>query len=132
MATEIELFQPRGTGPELNAPKLWLSDSGLYWYLYPHFARLAKLTGQMIDLYGDAKFAGGDLGILDQALQDVLLELERQPETWEQRTGELMVVVRKLLKEQISKKEVSSFVTQFRDLIAKAIKGRGVITCTGD
>ena len=132
MATEIELFQPRGTSEDLKGPKLWLSDNGLYWYLFPHFEQLAKLTGQLIDLYGDAKFAGGDLGFLDHTLQEVLQELERQPDTWEQKTGELLDVVPKTLTDRVSKNDVGAFVVQFRDLIAKAIKGSGAITCTGD
>jgi len=86
----------------------------------------------LVDLYGDAKFAGGDLGSFDLALQEVLQDLERQPDSWEQKTGELLGVVPKALTQRVSKNEASALVTQLRDLIAKAIKGRGVITCTGD
>ena len=127
MPIDIELFQPKTSSPELSGQPLTL-DGGVYWYLFPYFEK----SGQMIDLYDDAKFTGGSLGFLDGILAQVLQELDRQPERWDQKTGEQVHPVPKVLTEAISRQDVSSFVSSLRDLIAKALEGRGVITFTGD
>ena len=52
-----EIHQPS----DPNEPFLAFGDDGYYWFLYPMFESLFAETGQFIDLYGYALFAGADL-----------------------------------------------------------------------
>ena len=56
--------------PDPDEPSLGLEDDGYYWFLHPLFERLAGETGQYIDLYGDALFAGPDLLALSRMLSE--------------------------------------------------------------
>jgi len=132
MPIDIELFQPKGTSTDLSARKFELHDGGIYWYLFPFFERLGNQTGQLIDLYGNAKFSAENISLLDSILREALKSLELQPDVWEQKTGEQIRPVRKTLTQKISKKDVSSFINSLHNLLEKAVKGRGVVTFTGD
>ena len=64
-----------------------LDDDGYYWFLEPLFARLTAETGQHVDLYGGAVFAGATLDALMSVLTAARELTERQPERWEVVTG---------------------------------------------
>ncbi len=68
----------------VSEPSLALSD-GYYWFLYPLIERLAEETGQYVDLYGDAVFAGGDLLALRRMLSEARGLVETRGESWEVR-----------------------------------------------
>ncbi len=109
-----------------------MHDGGIYWYLFPFFERLGNQTGQLIDLYGDAKFSAENIVPLDIILREALTSLELQPDVWEQKIGEQIRPVRKTLTQTISRKDVRSFINSLQDLLEKAVNGRGVVTFTGD
>jgi hypothetical protein len=70
---------------EINYPSDWrfaLEDDGYYWFLYPLFEKLAQLTGELIDLYGGAEFAGKKLVDLERFVQDAQELIAHQPEQW--------------------------------------------------
>jgi len=75
MPIDIELFQPKGADPDLVGKRLSLDNGGVYWYLYPMFEKLSQRSGQMIDLYADAKFTKANIGLLDDALVKTLVDL---------------------------------------------------------
>lgn len=58
-------------------------NDGYFWFLFPLFNDLAKLTGQRIDLYGDAAFTGDALEALEQTLASARVLVDAQPDTWE-------------------------------------------------
>ena len=64
-----------GTGRDQN--------DGYFWFLYPLFNDLAKRTGQRIDLFGDAAFAGDTLDELEQTLVSARALVDAQPDVWE-------------------------------------------------
>lgn len=132
MPIDIELFQPKGIYTDLSARKLELHDGGIYWYLFPFFERLGNQTGQLIDLYGNAKFSAENICLLDNILRDALKSLELQPDVWDQKTGEQIRPVRKTLTQKISKKDIRSFINSLQDILEKAVNGQGVVTFTGD
>ena len=68
-------------------PSVSLDDDGYYWFLHPLFEELAAATGQYIDLYGYAAFAGPNLDALEGMLSSARRLVEAQPESWTVDTG---------------------------------------------
>jgi hypothetical protein len=58
MALDIGLDVGGSMSPSRSEPSLTLDDDGYYWFLHPLWERLRPETGQYIDLYGYAGFAG--------------------------------------------------------------------------
>ena len=77
MALDIGLLDADGR----RDLRLQLDDDALYWSLHPWWARVAEATGQYLDLYGDARFSGDALDVLDAALADA----EEKAHTWPER-----------------------------------------------
>src|SRR4051812_32375630 len=75
-----------GKPPTATEPGLALDD-GYYWFLHPLFEELRVVTGEYIDLYGDAAFIGPDLDALERMLSAARRLVEAQPEFWEVHTG---------------------------------------------
>jgi hypothetical protein len=132
MAIDIALSLPRSTQTEFACDPIVLLDSGVYWYLYPAFDRLAKESGQMIDLYDDARFRDKDLETLARTLQLISNELPGQPEEWDQVTGEQTYPVRRVLTDRVGKQDVAALIDRLQHMVTNAIKGRGVIDFRGD
>lgn len=76
-----------GKPPTATEPGLALDDDGYYWFLHPLFEELSGATGQYIDLYGNAAFAGPDLDALGRMLSAARRLIEAQPKSWEVHTG---------------------------------------------
>jgi hypothetical protein len=71
-----------------NEPSLGFEgDEGYYWFLHPLFERLAAETGQYIDLYGNAMFAGPNLAALGRMLAEARRLVEAQPVSWQVHIG---------------------------------------------
>lgn len=108
-------------------PSLGLEDDGYYWFLNPLFGQLAGETGQYIDLYGYAAFAGPDLAALDRMLSEARRLVEAQPESWPVQTAVAPVLHKPVLRDEflrlLSTWECAAL--QAREL------GRAVI-CFGD
>ncbi len=70
---------------EINYPSDWrfaLEDDGYYWFLWPLIEKLHQLTGEMIDLYGGAEFAGERLADLERFVQEARELIVHQPKRW--------------------------------------------------
>src|SRR5262245_50339246 len=90
------LYQPS----DPNEPSLGFEDDGYYWFLHPLFEGLMVETGQYIDLYGSAMFAGPDLAALGRMLTEARRQVEARPESWEVQTA-----VAPVLHQQVSRDE---------------------------
>src|SRR5829696_9132664 len=86
MSLDIGLAGDRPTAPFATAGPVVTfdddEDGGYYWFLYPFFDRLARETGQFIDLYGVAEFRGDDLDALRQVVRDARLDAAARPDRW--------------------------------------------------
>ena len=80
---DIGIGSDEGQSPTGFEPCLVLVDDGYYWFLYPLLEELQAATGQDLDLYGDATFAGTDLDALARMLSEARRRVEMQPESWE-------------------------------------------------
>src|SRR4051812_44751913 len=89
-------------------PSLGFEDDGYYWFLHPLLERLAGETGQYIDLYGYALFAGADLLALGRMLADARRLVEAQPESWEVYTGTQLVPVHRGVFKAVERAELLS------------------------
>jgi hypothetical protein len=59
-----------------------LEDDGYYWFLYPLFEKLERLTTQLIDLYDSAVFSGARLDDLENTVEQARALVAGQPERW--------------------------------------------------
>src|SRR5262245_12558750 len=76
--------------PVPGEPSLILEDDGYYSFLHPWFERLAAETGQYIDLYGDASFAGETLAALERVLAEARHSARSQLQKWSVHVGTQM------------------------------------------
>jgi hypothetical protein len=67
--------------------RLQFQDDGYFWYLYDAFELVADQTRQRIDLYGDATFAGDQLGEFESVLLDWRARVRAGPSRWAVTTG---------------------------------------------
>jgi hypothetical protein len=113
MALEVYLSSFKEVDNKAKCLDLSFDDNGYYWYMYPFFEEIGKSHGLMIDLYGDAKFFGGNLNILEEQIVKISESIENQPKEWKVKIGE----------EYPGKKELFDLVNkkQFEKLIQKIL-----------
>ena len=122
------LYQPS----DPNEPSLGLEDDGYYWFLHPLFERLTAETGQYIDLYGDAMFAGPDLAALGLALADARRAVAAQPASWQVHTGTQLLPTHREVFKAVERAEFLRLLELWEQATRRAGElGRAVI-CFGD
>ena len=127
-----ELFyQKKSAGKAVNE-ELCLQDDGMYWYLYPYFAKLYERTGKMVDLYGIAHFAQDTLSEFDIILEEALQATAKQPDEWEQKTGTLIKPEKEVLYDKVSKDSVLSTIRTLKAIINKGINVNAVVVFEGN
>jgi hypothetical protein len=87
MALDIGVGDGFSSVPARGEPTLFRENDGCYWFLHPLFERLRAETGQYIDLYGDASFAGDELAALERMLAEARTLVASRPETWREHGG---------------------------------------------
>lgn len=102
-------------------------DDGYYWFLHPLLEQLAGETGQYIDLYGYAMFAGPDLLALARMLSEARRLVEAQPATWLVQTA-----VAPVLHKQVARDEFLRLLTVWERATARAQELGRAVTCFGD
>jgi len=131
MAIKITSFLPQEEGAHIVKEPLSLQDNGVYWYLYPYFLNLFKRTGEMIDLYGIARFTGNTLLEFDSTLADLIKTVIAQPDEWDQKVGTLIKPEKKVLYERIAKSDVLATVNLLKKITSEGIKNNAVIVFEG-
>jgi hypothetical protein len=126
MALDVLLVASDSASNELVAE---LDDSGEYWFLAP-FWPASSSNGNLIDLYGDASFAGANLKQLDGALARAAETVTRQPVEWDQAIGRKPDGT-KLVK-KVRRASLMALVERLRDAIAHAERQGGQIHFRGD
>ncbi|AWM38166.1 hypothetical protein GobsT_37300 [Gemmata obscuriglobus] len=102
-------------------------DDGYYWFLHPLFERLAAETGQYIDLYGCALFAGPDLTALTRMLADARRLVEAQAEAWEVQTAVVPVLHRR-----VGRGEFLRLLSTWERAASRAQESGRAVICFGD
>jgi hypothetical protein len=81
MALDIGIGLARQLHPDPSEPVVHV-ELAEYEFMYPWFERLHAQTGEMIDLYGDARFDGPALDSLSTTVAMIRSEVESQPRSW--------------------------------------------------
>ena len=122
MAVSISLDPPNGYG-------VCLEDDGYYWFLYPYFERVSAVTGQMVDLYGDAVFTSGDLTAPLRALEGASTAAGVWGEDQNVRLGwrgEQQIF------DKVSKKRLRGLLGELIALVTAAKETGAKVVCVGD
>jgi len=131
MAIKITSFLPQEEKANIIEEPLCLQDNGVYWYLYPHFLTLHKRTGEMIDLYGIARFAGDALLELDGTLAELIKTTSSQPNEWDQLVGKVIKPGDRVLYERVVKSKVLDIINLLENITNEGIKNNAVIVFEG-
>ena len=104
-----------------------------YWHLYPLFEKLAKETGEMIDLYADSEFSNGSLLKLRQLLVNEIDRVKAQKEKqWSVYTGTQLQPEKKEIFKVLTRKDFIQKLEKWVSMIDIAIKTNEKIICIGD
>jgi hypothetical protein len=109
-----------------------LDDDGYYWFLFPLFEDLAKQTGQWIDLYGGAAFAGPTLDDLARTLTAAGVLVEKQPPVWEVVIGVRMGPVPEEVRCAVDKQQIRALLDKLEAAVHKAKAAGTYVTFMGD
>ena len=84
MGLDIGIGDGASLVPSQDEPRLTLDEEeGYYWHMRPVFERVARLTGQQIDMCTDASFFGTALDRLATELAVFRDEIQSEPLTWQ-------------------------------------------------
>jgi hypothetical protein len=120
-----------GKPPTATEPGLGLDD-GHYWFLHPLFEELRTATGQYIDLFGDAAFAGPDLDALGRMLSAAQRLVEAQPESWEVHTGTQVLPVHREVYKPVERAEFLQLLGRWEQVLERARQTGRPVVCFGD
>lgn len=124
----ITLFYPEKT--EGHKEQLRLRNNGIYWFLYPYFAKLYDQTGQMIDLYGISNFRSEDLLKLNNTIEKAITVTNDQPDQWDQKIA-VELPKKRILYDRVSKNDVLATLNSLKNITSEAIKNNAVIVFEG-
>lgn len=130
MSLDIGVGNGSSLIPVQDEPSLSLENDGYYWFLHPLFERLAMETGQYIDLYGGASFAGESLAALERTLAEARRLVAPQPERWSVHIGSQVSPERRELYCAVEREALSALLDRWGVIIERAkLRGRPVVCC---
>jgi hypothetical protein len=105
---------------------------GYYWFLHPLFERLARSTGQYIDLYGDAEFRAENLDALESVLLEARQMVLARPKRWSVHVGTPTHPTTRELFKEVEQSKFLALIDRLMDLVRESrATGRSII-CLGD
>ncbi len=132
MSLEIGIGQDSSWTPDRSEPLLYLEDDGYYWFLHPLLERLAKATGQYVDLYGGASFAGDHLTALEQTLADAQQLVMSQPEEWSVHVGTQVSPDHRELYHGAKRERMRELLDRWDEITTRARQLGRPVVCLGD
>lgn len=132
MSLDIRISDGSSPQPLPGEPTCQINDEAPYWFLYPLFERLWKETGQYIDLYGDASFAGDGLIALKRMLADARTLTEAQPPLWQVHIGTQTAPVRRELYQPVERDALLALIGSWRKIVERAEELGKPVVCFGD
>src|SRR5262245_51246580 len=132
MALDVGVGDGSSLVPIQGEPLLWLEDDAPYWFLYPLFESLAAQTGQCIDLYGNASFAGEQLAALKGMLTEAQRLAESQPGSWEVHVGTEVSPVHRELYKRLNREVLLNLLATWEHVVARAEQLGRPVVCFGD
>jgi hypothetical protein len=132
MALDIGVSDGSSLVPVQGEPSLWLQDDAPYWFLLPLFERLAAQTGEYIDLYGNASFAGEHLAALEDMLAEAQRLAESQPASWEVHVGTRVSPRHQELYKRLDREELLGLLSAWKHVALRAEQLGRPVVCFGD
>jgi hypothetical protein len=132
MALDIGMGDGSSYVPVPGEPLLWLEDDAPYWFLHPLFERLATQTGQYIDLYGDASFAGEQLTALREMLIEAQRLAESQPDSWQVHVGTQVLPLHQECFKRLDREVLLRLLATWERVVARAEELGRPVVCFGD
>jgi hypothetical protein len=132
MAVDLIITQYKVLPERFSDRTFSFVDDGYYWFLHPLFQRLAQQTGQLIDLYGDARFRTEQLPLLQGIFNEARNIVQKQPDEWFVKVSSLMKSHQDDIYLQVSKTQLLDDLDQIDKLIAQALSQNEDIVCIGD
>jgi hypothetical protein len=118
--------------PMPGEPSLSLSSDGYYWFLHPLIERLRTVTGQYIDLYGDASFFGESMAALERMLAEAKEMVLSNPQTWQVHAGTQMKPEHKEFYSEVDRTHFMELLSKWQQIIVRAKKTGRPVVCFGD
>lgn len=114
-------------------PSVFFEDDGYYWFLHPLFERLARDTGEYIDLYGVARFELDQLAAVAEMLTNSRGRIEAMPEKWNVQTAiQTHPGPERPLFSSVNKRQFVELIARFEDVLSEAIRTGTPLLCLGD
>jgi hypothetical protein len=132
MAVDLIVSQNKASPGTASAWTFFFADDGYYWFLYPLFQELANQTGQLIDLYNDARFTTEQLPTLQATLHEARRITQQQPDEWLVKVGTRLKPDYKALYQSVSKQRLLAALDQLDRLIDHALAQNEDVICIGD
>lgn len=135
MALDVQILNAHakiGDQPVAGEKTITLDDDGYYWQLYPFFNGIAVESGQMIDLYGDARFTSSEFETLIEFLEAAKRFTNAQPDEWGIVSGVQIEPSIEAVVHTVARDVLRSLIDK---LIAIAQKARAInchVACVGD
>jgi hypothetical protein len=133
VSLDIGLADEKTTQP-YPVMSLAFDDDGYYWFCHPFFEELSERTGEMIDLYGGAWFAGPGLDELAATLSALEARVADAPKEWQVIVGYALAgdAPSKPLTSTVSRERLLGLLSRFQALVREARAGSKWIACLGD
>jgi len=132
MAVDLVVTENEEVPPYRQELSLRFDEDGYYWFLYPLFEELYALTGNMIDLYGNATFEAETLPFLQEMGEKARLKVARKPKNWDVRIGYQYTPKKEPILKTVNRQRFLSMLDQLDKMIDWAIKHNEKIECLGD
>jgi hypothetical protein len=132
MGLDIGIGDGASPIPIEGGPQVCLENDGYYWYLHPLFERLAQETGQYIDLYGDAVFAGEQLAALERILTEAQHQILSEPSEWSVHIGFELAPPHRESRREVYREEMLRLLALWMQVISQAKSSGHSVVCIGD
>ena len=134
MAADIILGKHRNGSRQNDNLKVSFGDNADYWYLWSGMIKeIENETGELIDLYADAEFAGENLKKLESVIAKTISQLESKIESeWNVHVGTEFGIEKKELFQALNKKELIKKLKTLIMMIEVAGKTNDTIISIGD
>jgi len=132
MSLDIGIGDGISLAPQPSEPSFWLENDGYYWFLHSLIAQLHSETGQYIDLYGDACFAGASLSALERMVGAAIALVQAQPAVWQVHTGTQIRPEHKEVYAEVEKDRFLALLHKWEQIIARAKELEKPVVCFGD
>lgn len=132
MSLDIGIGDGQSLWPIEGEPSLAMDCDGYYWFLHPLFTELYNVTGEYIDLFGEASFQGENLEALGRSLSSARAVVESQADAWQVHVGTQVSPEHRELYKPVERDQFIDLLDRFQRIVARAKELGRPVVCFGD